>query len=92
VTTDFAARMVDALNDLHGHREAGSRTHRGVRRLTPGAQLALGFSMFTAPPASYAQCRYFGIPLIGQNEIPMRDELVLRYEPGRSRGGIEPLT
>jgi hypothetical protein len=25
------------------------------------------------------------IPLIGQNEIPMRDELVLRYEPSRSR-------
>jgi hypothetical protein len=27
------------------------------------------------------------IPLVGQNEIPMRDELVLRYEPGSSRRG-----
>jgi catalase len=27
----------------------------------PETQLALGFSMFMAPPASYAQCRYFGI-------------------------------
>jgi hypothetical protein len=25
------------------------------------------------------------IPLVGQNEIPMRDELVLRYEPGSRR-------
>jgi catalase len=27
----------------------------------PEAQLALGFSMFMTPPASYARCRYFGI-------------------------------
>jgi catalase len=27
----------------------------------PETQLALGFSMFASPPASYSQCRYFGI-------------------------------
>jgi catalase len=27
----------------------------------PETQLALGFSMFMAPPASYARCRYFGV-------------------------------
>lgn len=55
----------------------------------PETQLALGFSMFVEPPASYAQCRYFSIHAFKWVDAGGAEQFVrYRWEPDAGDASI----
>jgi catalase len=72
--------------------ETGQVDIAGIERFVtahPEAQLALGFSMFTMPPACYTQCTFFGIHAFKWIDADGNEQFVrYRWEPEAGEGTI----